>query len=498
MKKNLIYSLFLGLAILVTSCELPDNQNPKNAEAVSASALFTQSEIALVDVITDMNVNRNISRLLVQYQSEVTYTMESRYNFSDRQIPDAFSGDIYMDALTNLKDLKNRITNTPLTPAYTEAIQKNQLAIANIWEIYAYSVLVDQFGNIPYKEALLGSANSRPAYDDAWEIYKDLLVRLDNAIADLENTIIDPEKKKDSFGDADVLYNGDIVSWKMFAASMKLRFAMRLADVPEADPGTLVQEALETGVFADQSESAIFHHYGIAPYVSPYYQAFILDARKDFCPTNTLIDKMNALNDPRMAMFFTQVDTSTEADVEKLAYVGLPYGMKGSTSYANYSHFANSIRINPEYPTVLLDYVEIEFLLAEAAERGFGGVTDAEQHYNNAILASMKYWGVSDADANAYLVQPEVAYTTAATSFKEKIGNQKWLGLFDRGVEAWAEWRRLDFPRLNVPEGMTYDDIPVRMPYPFNENKMNKANYDEASSAIGGDDATTKLFWDKF
>ncbi len=110
----------------------------------------------------------------------------------------------------------------------------------------------------------------------------------------------------------------------------------------------------------------------------------------------------------------------------------------------------------------------------------------------------MKYWGVAEADANAYLAQANVAYSTATGTFKQKIGTQKWLGLFDRGVEGWAEWRRLDFPILSVPSGMTYADIPVRMPYPYNENKMNKANYDAASAAIGGDEATTKLFWDKF
>jgi hypothetical protein len=45
---------------------------------------------------------------------------------------------------------------------------------------------------------------------------------------------------------------------------------------------------------------------------------------------------------------------------------------------------------------------------------------------------------------------------------------------------------------------MTYEDIPLRMPYPYNENKMNPANYTEAASAIGGDKASTKLFWDKY
>ncbi len=484
MKKTLLYSLFIGLAIFVTSCELPDNVDPKNAAVVSPNALFTQAEIALVDQVTDMNVNRNISRLLVQYQSEVTYTTESRYNFSDRQIPDAFSGNIYRLVLLNLKDLKNKIATKPLTPAYTAGIQTNQTAIANIWEIYAYHVLVDQFGNIPYSEALKGAEDSRPKYDDAWTIYQDLITRLNAAIAQLDT-------EYDGFGESDVLYDGDIDSWRRFAATLKLRIALRLADVPAANSSSLVSQALATGVFTDQSESAIFHHYGIAPYVSPYYQAFVLDARKDFCPTNTLVDKMNTLNDPRRSKWFTSYPTDN-------VYTGLPYGRSGSSSYSKFSHFADAIRIVADYSTILSDFVEVEFLLAEAAERGLGGVTNAAQHYNNAILASMEYWGVSAADADTYLAQSAVAYATATGTYKEKIGTQKWLGLFDRGVEAWAEWRRLDFPVLNIPAGMTYSDIPVRMPYPFNENKMNKENYVTASTAIGGDEATTKLFWDKF
>jgi hypothetical protein len=109
----------------------------------------------------------------------------------------------------------------------------------------------------------------------------------------------------------------------------------------------------------------------------------------------------------------------------------------------------------------------------------------------------MKYWGVPDAAAASYLAQTSVAYATAVGTFKQKIGNQKWLGLFDRGVESWAECRRLDFPVLYPPEGMAYSDIPKRMPYPYNENKMNLENYTAAATAIGGDLAATKLFWDR-
>jgi len=479
MKNKTIYCLVFFLAVFVTSCELPDNIDHKNASTVSADVLFTRVEQGLVDQLTSMDPNLNISRLLVQYQSEVTYTTESRYNFSDRQIPDAFSRHIYEDVLLNLKDLKSRIS------AATENQVKNETAIANILEIYAYQVLVDQFGNIPYSEALLGAENSRPKYDDALTIYQDLITRLQAAIADLNVSA-------EAFGDADIIYSGDVSLWKEFAASLELRIALRLSDVPAANSGSLVTHALADGVFTDESESAIYVPYGQDPYVGPYYDWFIIEARKDYCPTNTLVDMLNSLNDPRRATWFTQYPAGSGT------YTGLTYGITGSSSYSKFSHYVDAIRINPTFATVLCDYIEVEFLLAEAAERSLGGVTDAEIHYNNAVLASMKYWGVSDADAAAYIAQPTVAYTKATGNYKQKIGTQKWLGLFDRGVEAWAEWRRLDYPVLNPPPGMTYADIPVRMPYPYNENKMNKDNYTAASAAIGGDEATTKLFWDKY
>lgn len=485
MKKKTIYGLFFIIAVFVSSCELPDNIDPKNAKTVSPDAIFSQAQIALVDQVTDMNVNRNISRLLAQYQSEVTYTTESRYNFYDRQIPDAFAGNIYRGVLMNLKDAKAALDAKAVAGDVLVNTKKNQIALLEIWAVYAWHVLVDQFGNIPYSQALMGAENSTPAYDDALTIYQDLIDRLDAAIGDLNGDY-------DSFGDADLLYGGDASLWKKFAASLKLRIALRLVDVPTINSGTMIEEALATGVFTDQSESAIWIPYGIAPYVSPYYQAFVLDARKDFCPTNTLVDMMNTLNDPRREKWFTQYPAGSGN------YLGLPYGKAGSSNYRSFSNFVNGILLNPTHPTILCDFVEVEFLLAEAAERELGGVTSPGDHYRTAIEESLKYWGVSEADANDYLSQAAVAYGTAQGTYKQKIGTQKWLALFDRGVEGWAEWRRLDYPILNPPQNMEYSDIPTRMPYPYNEDTMNKTNWEAASAAIGGDEATTKLFWDKF
>jgi hypothetical protein len=151
----------------------------------------------------------------------------------------------------------------------------------------------------------------------------------------------------------------------------------------------------------------------------------------------------------------------------------------------------------PDFPGLLLDYAETEFNLAEAVERGYavGGLTAAD-HYAKAVTASITYWGGTDVQAQTYLALPTVAYATATGTYKQKIGSQKWIALYNRGWDAWIENRRLDFPKLSPPANPV-STFPVRFTYPVTEQNVNTVNYDKASSAIGGDQVTTKLFFDK-
>ena len=151
----------------------------------------------------------------------------------------------------------------------------------------------------------------------------------------------------------------------------------------------------------------------------------------------------------------------------------------------------------PDFPGLLLDYSEVEFLLAEAIERGFNVAGTASTHYDNAITASILYWGGTAADAATYLAQPSINYVTAPGNYKQNIGIQKWIALYNRGFDAWIEWRRLDYPQLQPAFGAV-SDIPVRFTYPVNEQNYNTENYNAAASDIGGDDVTTRLWWDKF
>jgi hypothetical protein len=139
----------------------------------------------------------------------------------------------------------------------------------------------------------------------------------------------------------------------------------------------------------------------------------------------------------------------------------------------------------------------MEFYRAEAKERGFTVTGTAEEHYNKAISASILAWGGTAADAAVYLARPDVAYTTAAGTWRQKIGTQKWIALYNRPYEGWLELRRLDYPVLPAPVGAK-SGFPNRLTYPGNEQQLNGTNYTAAASAIGGDKVETKLFWDKF
>lgn len=463
--------------VLTASCtkDLTDlNQNSKKPAAVAAGTLFANAELNVTNTLTSTNVNLNIFRLLAQYWTETTYPDESQYDLSTRNIPQTFWHALYRDVLTDLNEAKTIITEDAGTDA---AVKKNQLAQIEIVSIYTYAVLVNTFGNIPYTQAL-DINNLSPQYDDAKTVYLDLLTRLDAAIADL-----DPAAG--SFGASDILYKGDVAGWIKMANSLKMRLWIIIADVEPAKAKAAIEEA-SPKAFTSASESAIFHYSTVPPNTNPLWVDLVQSGRLDFVGANTLVDTMNALSDPRLPFFLGEAAGG--------GYKGGIYGT--SNDYSAFSPVGDLLRAK-DFPSVWINYTEVEFIRAEAIERGMTGVAGtAATHYTNAVTASIVSWGGTEEDAAAYLARPEVNYATAQGGFKGKIGVQKWLALYNRGFEAWTDWRRLDYPKLVKPEE-ALSEIPVRFPYPVSEQNLNQINYDKAAEAIGGDEVTTKLFWDK-
>ena len=260
-----------------------------------------------------------------------------------------------------------------------------------------------------------------------------------------------------------------------FANSLKLKIGTNLSDVNPTLAKATIEGAIAAGVFASAEDDALLPYLG-AIHTNPIYQDVIQSGRDDFVPANTIVNLMNSLTDPRRNKYFTTVNNQ---------YVGGIYGE--SNPFTRYSHIADAIS-QPTFPGILLTYYEVLFYEAEAAARGFAvGGTPADL-YNEAITESILWWGGTDAEAAAYLAQPNVAYATATGTWQQKIGTQEYIAFYTRGLEGYTEWRRLDFPILNIPPTITsYDQIPKRFTYPINEQTLNNANYTSASQAIGGD-----------
>lgn len=470
----------------MTACvESLDNWNvdQKKATSVPPRTLFTNALKGIIDVVTTPNVNTNNFRMFVQYWATTTYLDEPRYNMTQRLYSQNQWYAAYRDALNDLKEAKKLIeADATLAPD----LKNNQLAVVEIAEVYCWNFLVNTFGDVPYSQAL-DPENVLPAYDDAATIYADLLTRLDGAINKLN-----PSAGTFTNGN-DVIYGGNITKWLKFANSLKLRMGMLLADVDAGKAKTLVEQAVAAGVIVANSDNAKFPYISAPPNNNPISANLnpLFSSREDFVMASTIIDAMNDRNDPRRQFYFTQVGGE---------YKGGNYGF--SNAYADFSHVSAKI-IEPTFEALFIDASEVNFYLAEAAERGFigGGSTAAKGYYEEAIRQSILYWGGTAGDVTTYLAQANVDYDNAASgaSWKEKIGTQKWIALNNRGWDSWTEWRRLDFPQLSPPSGPSIPtalSIPTRMIYPVIEQTVNGDAWTTAAGRFNSDSPNAKLWWD--
>ncbi|BAV94426.1 hypothetical protein JBKA6_0413 [Ichthyobacterium seriolicida] len=380
-----------------------------------------------------------------------------------------------MRGLSNLNEAKKLLKEDK---GIKESVKKVRDAILDIHIVFAYSRLVETFGNIPYKEAL-DIENLSPKYDDAKTVYKDLISKLDKAIK-----AISANPQACGFPDDNVYTT--TLGWKKFAAFLMFRMGLVMADVDETYAKDIVVKANNYGLFESSADNAYYNYKPVQPNQNRMYLALVASGRNDYVIAKTFIDVLESLNDPRISKLCTPVSPNK--------YLGGEIG-KGS-AYSEYSHVTDRFT-KADAKGRIFDYSEVKLLLAEAVQRGFLA-GDAKQHYDDGVTASIVFFGGTDAEATTYLAQPEVVYD--ATKWKERIGTQMWIAMYNRGSSAWLHWRRLDYPEL-APAAEPFGGIsqpPYRYTYPVSEQNLNKKSYEQASSAIGGDNLDTKLFWDKY
>ncbi|TVZ26026.1 SusD-like starch-binding protein associating with outer membrane [Gillisia sp. Hel_I_86] len=473
-----LYILIIPFILLYSSCtkDITDlNEETKRAATIPPGPLFTNAIKNLSDGLASASVNVNIFRHIVKYWGQAVIQQEAQYDYITRAVNENWWSRMYKDVLNDLQEAARIINeDESLSPGQ----KANQLAMVDIMQVYTYDILIKTFGDIPYTEAL-DDNNLFPVYDDAQTVYYDLLRRLDEDIANLNTS-------SPGFSSSeDILYQGNVSNWVAFSNSLKLRMAMTLADVDSETAKAAFEEA-NANAITSEDQNAFIEYYNSPPNNNPLYDQLVLAGRTDYIAAQDLLEELVELEDPRLPGYFGLNDEGE--------YSGGVVGR--ATSFSQSSKPSDRVAA-PDAPNVLIDLVEVEFLRAEAVERGYDIPGSAEEHYNNGVTASILYWGGTAEEAQEYLNQPEVAYSSATGDWKQKIGFQKWIALYNRPFEAWVEMRRLDHPDLPLAEN-AISGFPNRLRYPGNEQQLNNANYSQASANIGGDETETKLFWDVF
>jgi hypothetical protein len=497
MKKLLLVGM--SALTLTTSCvsSLSDdyNVNPKLSSSAITSGLISNAERTLVRTVNSSSVNLNPLRFYVQYWVATDYPNESQYDLNTRSIPNSYWNALYRDCIRDLREAKATIPTDITVP---DANKNNALAVAEVLEIYAWATLVETYGNIPYSEAL-DFSNSQPKYEDQATIYADLITRLDAVIGKFNTAL------PIGTGTNDLIFPGTAnttLQWVKFANAMKLRMALVIADADPAKAKTMAEATV--GKLPASAADAVDVAFDLTPpNTNPLYEDLVSSKRTDFAGSNIFINALKGVAGPSTGVLVTGVVDPRLNDYFNAATSGtLPAGTyAGGTEGTINSKSLNSLpgtklRVQT-LPGVLISYAQVELMLAEATERGFAVGGTAEAHYNAGVTASIIEWGGTTTEATTYLASPAISYSTAG-SYKQKIGYQYWVALYNQPTESWTQWRRLDYPQLPVAANAIYPVIPRRFLNPTVDQNLNGANYSAAAAAIGGDDVATKLFWDKF
>lgn len=488
--KAYIFILATGILISCTKNFKEMNTDPNRPKEITPGVMLGQMQYRIIN--SSISGARNFTHELMQVDAPRSSSGGAglhRYVVN----PGAAVWSNFFEYLTNIEDIYSISTRLG---------ENNYRAIALVYKTWAYSILTDLYGDVPYSQAIQATNGIfQPAFDKQKDIYISLLKNLDTA-----NNLFNTTKALTYGGD--IVYNANavtggvnagLVKWKKFCNSLRLRLLLRISkrngeiNVNEQITNMLANPATYP-VFTANADDAIFRYPGTYPYFNPYYNARQLDWRDGTYFTKFFINKMNTDNDPRRSVWATQVVVGGNN-----VWQGIESGYPATTEYqvGKNSSYTDALKTLPQLG-VMMTYSEVEFIKAELSLKGFNTGKTPKQHYEAGIAASMTQWGTTL--PAGYLTQPGVLYDVAATNEAqlEQIMLQKYYAYFFVDYQAWFEKRRTGYPILPRGSGIPVENkFPWRVPYPTYLQSLNPDNLAAATAAMGGDRSDVKVWWDQ-
>ncbi len=514
--KNLSYSMLTVVLLMFSGCtsDFEDLNTDKNRVTEESYVPVYSLSRAQLEYSGNNDFSYDTWRVNIIYASMMTQQLANaswyagdKYMQNDGWANASFDV-AYNDQVKYVVDLMKITEGNPL--------YANLYQIARINKVMIFHRLTDLYGDIPYSEAGLAFHEGifTPAYDTQEFIYTNMLEELQAAAEAL-----DPAG--DVPGVGDLIYGSaadPIAQWRKFAYSMMLRLAMRMTEVDEAAAQTWAERAVAGGVFTSNADNAFILHDASGGRVSVNRNSNILAGEWNATNTGevflskTFVDFLADRNDPRLGIFARVQGTG---DTDPANQIGLPNGLDQNGaefdistdpdfpgSINGYSTIRQDIFLSLSGPTFVINYAQVELLLAEAALRGFNVGGSAQSHYEAGVTAAMEF--LAQYNAAAAIPSADITAYLAANPYSdangfEMIGQQYWVASFLDWYEVWSNWRRTGFPTLtpvNYPGNATGGVIPRRMLYPSHESSNNPDNYAEAVARQGANTFMTKVWWD--
>lgn len=402
--------------------------------------------------------------------------------------------------------------------------------IGRIMKAHNFQILVDVYGNVPYTEALKGSGNPTPKYDNGIDIYKDLFRQIDKGIDLIQNSVA---SQNADIATNDIMFHGDKALWAKFGNTLKLRMIMHCYAVPGFPIAAEIDTINKYGYgYLGAGQDAQVNPGYAADKPNPFYGTYKASSTGAQTANNVYytankwgLDMYKGDGDPRQTRFYTAGSGGL---------IGLPYGLPPipANGAGIVSSIGPGVYKSATASQCIMSAAESFFLQAEARERNI--ITSGPTAFallTSGIVESFTYLGVPNpATAAASYVSgnasyPDVDYLTGVAQGPGlpvggmfTILSQKWFAMNAiASLETWTDYRRVPYssvatkpgastthfvygegggfdpgPPISVAPQNTSTVIPVRYLYPQSEYNYNAANVGAQGTIL----SSSRIFWD--
>lgn len=444
MKFNYRY-LILLVTFFVASCDYSDvNVNPNNPTSAPAGTILLTAQTYLAYTMYD-DIGRVPGIVMQQIAGSANQSaVIGQYNITEGDINTAWSN-MYRGSMNACLDVI----------ALTEENSPHMSGVAKVVLALTLGNVTDVWGDVPWTEALQGSDNLTPAYDNQEFIYTEIQRLLDEAIVELSAA----ESAESPSANNDRFYGGNLDNWIAAAYTAKAKYYNNLSEVNASQSASDALNAIDNG-FTSVDQDMAFDFVSTQNGQNPIGAFFTVQRVGDASMGEFYVNEL--MGDPRLTILVGQDGSGN--------YTGAPAGSAESAS--GLGTFYSTLSA----PTFVLTYAEAKFIEAEAALRA-NNLTRAQTAFEEGIQASMDQYGVDPVAAANYIT----ANGTLSGNALEDIITEKYISLF-LNPQVWTDWRRTGFPNISpAANNVTNNEIPVKFPYPQQERTYNGANVNAAS-----------------